>query len=116
MIFEERPWGNYTVLKTENSFQVKKLVVEQGKRLSLQSHKFRAEHWFVVSGSGIAELNGVEIELNPGDSVDVPIGSKHRIGCISGGQLIFIEIQTGESFDESDITRFSDDFGRLEVS
>jgi mannose-6-phosphate isomerase len=115
MKFEERPWGNYTVLKTENSFQVKKLVVEEGKRLSLQSHEFREEHWFVVSGFGVAELDGVEIQMNPGDSVDIPIGSKHRVGCVSGGQLIFIEVQTGISFDESDITRFSDDFGRQDV-
>lgn len=112
MIQDFRPWGNYAVLLTENSFQVKKLVVEEGKRLSLQSHEFRAEHWFVVSGFGVAELDGVEITLSPGQSIDIPIGSKHRITCNSGKQLVFVEIQTGSSFEESDIVRYEDDFGR----
>jgi mannose-6-phosphate isomerase-like protein (cupin superfamily) len=107
-----RPWGNYTILLTENTFQIKKLVVEEGKRLSLQSHQFRAEHWFVISGFGVAELDGQEIELNPGRSIDIPIGSKHRITCTSGKQLVFVEIQTGSSFEESDIMRYEDDFGR----
>jgi mannose-6-phosphate isomerase-like protein (cupin superfamily) len=81
MNFEERPWGNYTVLYTDESCQVKKLVVNPGKRISLQSHKFRAEHWFIVSGQGNAELNGQELEVEPGSSIDVPIGSVHRISC-----------------------------------
>jgi mannose-6-phosphate isomerase-like protein (cupin superfamily) len=112
MIQDVRPWGNYSVLLSEKSFQVKKLVVEEGKRLSLQSHEFRAEHWFIVSGFGVAELEGQEIELSPGKSIDIPIGSKHRISCISGNQLVFVEIQTGSSFEESDIVRYEDDFGR----
>jgi len=113
MNFEERPWGNYTVLISDSTYQVKKLVVYPGKRLSLQSHKFRAEHWFIVSGKGIALLDGEEITLKAGDSIDVPIEAKHRISCSSEMELVFIEVQTGSSFDESDITRFDDDFGRL---
>jgi mannose-6-phosphate isomerase-like protein (cupin superfamily) len=79
MNFELRPWGNYTVVHHESTCQVKKLVVRPGKRLSLQSHKFRREHWFVVSGEGTAELNGTEIRLEPGDSIDIPMGARHRI-------------------------------------
>jgi mannose-6-phosphate isomerase-like protein (cupin superfamily) len=112
MIFDERPWGNYTVLHTDEKFQVKKLVVNPGKRISLQSHKFRAEHWFIVSGLGTAELDGSHIGVSPGDSIDVPIGSKHRISCGESGPLVFIEVQTGTSFSEDDIFRFEDDFGR----
>jgi mannose-6-phosphate isomerase-like protein (cupin superfamily) len=112
MHFEERPWGNYTVLHTDENCQVKKLVVNPGKRISLQSHKFRAEHWFIVSGQGIAELNGVQMEVQPGDSIDVPIGSKHRISCGKTESLVIIEVQTGTSFSEEDIVRFEDDFGR----
>jgi mannose-6-phosphate isomerase-like protein (cupin superfamily) len=111
--YEERPWGNYTVLHTDETCQVKKLVINQGKRISLQSHKFRAEHWFIVSGHGIAELNGEEIEVSPGDSIDIPIGSKHRIACGASRTLIFIEVQTGSSFAEGDIIRYEDDFGRI---
>jgi mannose-6-phosphate isomerase-like protein (cupin superfamily) len=112
MDFEERPWGNYTVIHTDENCQVKKLVVNPGKRISLQSHKFRAEHWFVVSGQGTAEVDGTEIEVDPGDTVDVPIGSKHRISCYGPNPLVFIEVQTGSSFAEEDIVRYDDDFGR----
>jgi len=112
MNYEERPWGNYTVLLTEETCQVKKLVVNPGKRISLQSHEFRSEHWFIVSGQGTAELNGREIEVGPGDSIDVPIGSKHRISCSEGEPLVFIETQTGSSISENDIVRYDDDFGR----
>jgi mannose-6-phosphate isomerase-like protein (cupin superfamily) len=113
MHFEERPWGNYTVLHTDGICLVKKLAVNPGKRISLQSHKFRSEHWFIVSGQGIVELDGVEMQVQSGDSVDVPIGSKHRISCSSAKPLVFIEVQTGSSFSEDDITRYEDDFGRI---
>ena len=112
MNFEERPWGNYTVLYRDETCQVKKLVVNPGKRISLQSHKFRAEHWFIVSGRGTAMIDNLEISVRPGDSIDVPIGAKHRISCTSKSDLVFIEVQTGSSFEENDIVRYEDDFGR----
>ncbi len=112
MHFEERPWGNYTILHADENCQVKQLVVHPGKRISLQSHQFRAEHWFIVSSQGVAELDGKKIEVGPGDSVDVPIGSKHRISCSGAEPLVFIEVQAGSSFSEDDIIRYEDDFGR----
>jgi mannose-6-phosphate isomerase len=112
MTFEKRPWGNYTVLNSESTFQIKKLVVHPGKRLSLQSHEFRSEHWFVVSGEGIAQLDSAEITLNAGDSIDIPIAAKHRIACRGEVDLVFIEVQSGSSFAEEDIVRYEDDFGR----
>jgi mannose-6-phosphate isomerase-like protein (cupin superfamily) len=112
MIHEERPWGSYTVLHTDSKYQVKELLVNSGMRLSLQSHKFRSEHWFIVSGSGLIQLDEKHIVVEQGDAVDVPIGVKHRIACTSDQPLVFIEVQTGISFDESDITRHDDDFGR----
>ena len=114
MNLEERPWGNFTVLYTDETCQVKKLVANPGKRISLQSHKFRAEHWFIVSGHGSAELDGNLSEVGPGDSIDVPIGSKHRITCGISEPLVFIEVQTGSSFAEDDIVRYEDDFGRVQ--
>jgi mannose-6-phosphate isomerase-like protein (cupin superfamily) len=113
MNFEERPWGNYTVLFTDETFQIKKLVVNPGKRISLQSHKFRAEHWLIVSGQGTAELDGKKMEVGPGNSIDILIGSKHRISSTGEGDLVFVEVQTGTSFNEIDIVRFDDDFGRI---
>jgi mannose-6-phosphate isomerase-like protein (cupin superfamily) len=112
MIQEERPWGSYTVLQTDSKYQVKRLLVNPGMRLSLQSHKFRSEHWFIVSGAGLIQLDDKYIDVEQGDSVDVPIGAKHRIACTSDQPLIFIEVQTGISFEENDITRHDDDFGR----
>jgi mannose-6-phosphate isomerase len=108
----QRPWGCYDVLYLEEAVQLKKIIVQPGKRLSLQSHEFRAEHWFILSGTGRVELNGISSNLSPGDSIDIPIGAKHRIGCTSDSPLVFIEVQTGSSFDEGDIIRYSDDFGR----
>lgn len=112
MKHEERPWGSFTILQTDSRFQVKKLEVNPGMRLSLQSHKYRAEHWFIVLGKALVELENTKFELDKGDSVDIPLGAKHRITCKSDHPLIFIEVQTGSSFDENDITRYEDDFGR----
>lgn len=112
MNVEQRPWGNFTILYTDKTCQVKKLVVYPGKRISLQSHKFRAEHWFITCGLGTAELEGKRFEVGPGDSIDIPTNSMHRITCTDSGSLIFIEVQTGSSFAEDDIVRYEDDFGR----
>jgi mannose-6-phosphate isomerase len=79
-------------------------------RLSLQSHKYRAEHWFIVSGNGLAELNSKKFIVYLRNSIDIPIGAKHRIGCSSESPLVFVEVQTGTSFEESDTTRYSNDF------
>ena len=112
MIFEERPWGNFTVLHTEATCQVKKLVVHSGKRLSLQSHKFRAEHWFIVSGVATVVLDGNTFTRKAGDTVDIEVGQPHRIGNAGTEELVFIEVQTGTYFGEDDIERLEDDFGR----
>ena len=112
MTHEERPWGSFTVLHTDSRHQVKKLVVNPGMRLSLQSHKYRAEHWFIVSGSGLVQLENELIKVQQGNSVDIPIGAKHRITSTSDEPLVLVEVQTGISFDESDIMRHEDDFGR----
>lgn len=108
----ERPWGYYEVLETRADFQVKHLVVLPGKRLSLQSHRFRAEHWHIVSGSGFVTLDSEITEVKPGDSVTIPVGATHRVAAGMDSSLSFIEIQTGTSFDEEDIVRHEDDFGR----
>lgn len=112
MNHEDRPWGSFTVLHTDSRHQVKKLVVNPGMRLSLQSHKYRAEHWFIVSGSGLVQLENELIKVQQGNSVDIPVGAKHRITSTSDDPLVFVEVQTGINFDENDITRHEDDFGR----
>jgi len=109
---ENRPWGGYEVLIDELGYKVKRLVVKSGKRCSYQAHHRRAEHWFVVQGTATATVDDKEITLKAGDSIDIPIGVKHRICGTGDNETILIEVQTGTYFGEDDIVRFEDDFGR----
>lgn len=109
---EERPWGRYEVIGGEASHKIKRIWISSGKQLSYQRHKFRAEHWFVIAGSGIAIVDGHEITITVGSSLDIAIGQLHRIRNTGNTDLIFIEVQTGTYFGEDDIVRVEDDFGR----
>jgi mannose-6-phosphate isomerase len=91
------------------------MVVHPGKRLSYQRHSKRAEHWFIVSGKALVTLDGVEIELEPGDAIDIPRGGAHRIASVGGTDLVFVEVQHGTYFGEDDIERLEDDFGRVDT-
>ena len=75
----DRPWGSYTVLSDEADHKVKRIVVHPGRRLSYQRHSQRSEHWFIVSGSGNFVLDDATKPVGPGDAVDIPRGSAHRI-------------------------------------
>ena len=86
--------------------------VSPGKRFSLQTHQRRAEHWFLVSGEGRVTLDEELITLKPGEAVDIPTGTMHRMENPGEIELSFIEVQTGDYFGEDDIERFEDDFGR----
>ena len=110
---DTRPWGSYTVLDdTAPNYKVKQIIVVPGQRLSYQRHAKRAEHWFIVSGTATAILDGVTYELSPGQSLDIGIGQAHR--CENHGEtsVEFIEVQTGTYFGEDDIVRLEDDYGR----
>lgn len=111
--YDERPWGSYTILDESDLFKVKRIEVSPGKRLSYQRHSKRAEHWFVVQGTAKITLNGREILVGTGESVDIPIGTAHRVeNPHHTEKLVFIETQTGTYFGEDDIERLDDDFGR----
>ena len=107
-----RPWGFYENLVDAENHKVKRITVYPGKRLSLQSHRQRAEHWYIVQGIAIVTLNESVIELKPGESIDIGKGDIHRIQNADSNDVIFIEVQTGEYFGEDDIIRYEDDFGR----
>jgi mannose-6-phosphate isomerase-like protein (cupin superfamily) len=111
---DHRPWGYYVVLADEPDHKVKRIVVYPGKRPSLQSHDRRSEHWHVVSGNALVTLEDKHIPLNAGDSIDIPIKTRHRIQNTGSDDLVFIEIQRGDYFGEDDIERFEDDFGRID--
>ncbi len=112
-IEDHRPWGHYIVLSDEPNHQVKRIVVNPGKRLSLQRHRRRAEHWYVIYGEGLVTIDDKQIRLKAGDSVDIPKSSVHRIENPGMTDMAFIEVQTGDYFGEDDIERFEDDFGRI---
>jgi mannose-6-phosphate isomerase len=114
--FAERPWGTYTVLSEDASdHKVKRIVVHPGKRLSYQQHAQRAEHWFFVSGRARVTLDGTVTELTPGQAIDIPMGSAHRVANEGSSDVVFIEVQHGTYFGEDDIVRLEDDFGRAEA-
>jgi mannose-6-phosphate isomerase len=109
---DDRPWGSFEVLSDEPSHKVKRLVVRPHERLSYQRHAHRAEHWFIVAGRGLATIEGMPHAVEPGVAVDVPAGSAHRMENTGDEQLVFIEVQHGDRFDEDDIERLEDDYGR----
>lgn len=111
-ITERRPWGSFTVLADDAGHKVKSIMVKPGHRLSLQRHKFRREHWFVVSGRAMVTLAGEEISLASGCAVDIGTGVIHRVENIEKRELVFIEIQLGDYLGEDDIERLEDDYGR----
>lgn len=110
---DHRPWGFYIVLSDEPDHKVKRIVVYPGKRLSLQRHRRRSEHWHMVNGEALVTLNDKEIRLKKGESVDIAANAAHRIKNIGTENVVFIEIQQGDYFGEDDIERLEDDFGRV---
>lgn len=111
-ISDQRPWGGYTILDEGDGFKVKRIEVLPGKRLSYQKHARRSEHWFVVRGTAKVTLNGDDIPVKAGESIDIPVGAAHRVENPGEDVLVFIEAQTGDYFGEDDIVRLDDDFGR----
>jgi len=109
-----RPWGWYDSIEMGKHFQVKRLHVNPGAKLSLQMHHKRAEHWVVVSGIATA-INGEDVlTLTEGDSTYIPIGTTHGLENKTNEQLEIIEVQSGTYLGEDDIVRFEDIYGRVE--
>jgi len=108
-----RPWGSYLGLETGPGFQIKRLTVNPGMRLSLQRHHHRSEHWVVVHGTADVELDGKHLFVRPGESTFVPAGVMHRLGNSGKIPLEVIEVQIGEYLEEDDIERAEDDFQRV---
>ena len=107
-----RPWGYYENLSAGIGFLVKKIVVEPQKTLSLQTHKFRSEHWIVVKGIAHVINEDSELVLHPNQSTYIPIGAKHQLSNNSlFDNLEIIEIQCGSYINENDIIRFADRYG-----
>ena len=107
-----RPWGNYITIEEGAQWKVKKIEVNPGGSLSLQMHKFRSEHWVIVSGVAQINIDDKIFNLKPNESCYVPKGKKHRLSNQSTETLIVIEVQIGEYLEEDDIYRYDDKYGR----
>jgi mannose-1-phosphate guanylyltransferase / mannose-6-phosphate isomerase len=107
-----RPWGHYEGLIMGDRFQVKKIQVKPGQKLSLQKHFHRAEHWVVVNGTAIVERDSERILLRENESVYLPLGCVHRMENPGMIPLTLIEVQSGSYLGEDDIVRFEDTYGR----
>lgn len=107
-----RPWGNYDSVHAGEGFKVKHIVVHPGRRLSLQAHRHRAEHWIVVRGTARVTRGDETFTLHDNQSTYIPMGVKHRLENPGPGQLELIEVQTGTYLGEDDIQRFEDAYGR----
>jgi len=107
-----RPWGHYTVLGRGDRYQIKRVVVNPGKQLSLQMHHHRSEHWVVVCGTARASVNGEERFVRENESVYIPKTAVHRLANPGRVPLQLIEVQNGEYVGEDDIVRFADEYGR----
>jgi len=107
-----RPWGFYQSTDRGDRFQVKRIVVKQGGRLSLQMHHHRAEHWVVVRGTARVTIGEIVKTLHENESAYIPIGAKHRLENPGKIDLELIEVQTGSYLGEDDITRIEDDYRR----
>lgn len=107
-----RPWGHYDSIESGEGFQVKRLVVKPGQKLSLQLHHHRAEHWVVVSGVADVTNGDRDFKLNVNESTYIPIGVKHSLANSGVDDLEIIEVQSGSYLGEDDIVRFDDVYGR----
>jgi mannose-6-phosphate isomerase-like protein (cupin superfamily) len=112
--FEDvRPWGRYVILEESDGYKVKRIEVNPGRRLSLQSHRQRQEQWTVVRGQALVTRGQDQYPLTPGESIHIPREALHRVANPGTGLLVFIEVQTGDYLGEDDITRYEDDYKRV---
>ena len=108
-----RPWGWYDSIESGKHFQVKRLYVNPGAKLSLQLHYQRAEHWVVVSGIATVTNGEDSLTLKKGESTYIPLGVTHSLENKTNNPLEIIEVQSGAYLGEDDIVRFEDIYGRV---
>ncbi|KPF84275.1 mannose-1-phosphate guanyltransferase [alpha proteobacterium AAP38] len=107
-----RPWGYYQSVHAGDRFQVKRITVKPGHKLSLQKHFHRAEHWIVVNGTALVTRDGEEILVRENESIYLPLGAVHRLENPGKVPLNLIEVQSGSYLGEDDIVRLEDTYGR----
>jgi len=111
---ENRPWGSFEILFEESGLKVKRITVNPGERLSLQSHEQRQETWTLLSGRAEVELNNGLIIWLPRQCVFIPKQTRHRVKNTGTEPVVFIEVQEGDYLGEDDIVRYQDDYHRAQ--
>jgi len=111
-----RPWGYYESVDAGPGFQVKRLMVKPGRKISLQLHHKRAEHWVVVSGTARVTRGEEVFDLARNQSTYIPVGTKHRLGNAGSEPLLIVEVQSGDYLGEDDIVRLEDSYNRDSTS
>jgi mannose-1-phosphate guanylyltransferase len=109
-----RPWGSYDSIDNGERFQVKRITVKPGEKLSVQMHHHRAEHWIVVAGTAKVTNGDQTLLLSENQSTYIPVGVIHALENPGKIPLELIEVQSGTYLGEDDIVRFSDRYGRVE--
>jgi mannose-6-phosphate isomerase-like protein (cupin superfamily) len=109
----ERRHGSLESLVIQNRFQVKRITVNPGASLSLQSHHHRSEHWIVVEGTASVTINNETCLVTEGQSIYVPLGSVHRMENPGKLPMVLIEVQTGAYLGEDDIIRYENSYNRI---
>jgi mannose-1-phosphate guanylyltransferase / mannose-6-phosphate isomerase len=109
---ELRPWGWFERIAGGDGFQVKRILVQPGASMSLQSHEKRAEHWVIVAGTATVTVGEERRELHANQSVYIPAGSRHRLENKTEKSIMLIEVQTGTYLGEDDIVRYQDQYAR----
>ena len=109
----EKPWGSYQVLEEGTHYLLKKIIVNTGGKLSLQSHQHRSEHWIIAEGEAVVTINDEIKILKENKTIFIPRKSKHRLANESAKKLIIIELWYGDILDENDIERFEDIYERI---
>ena len=109
---EQCPWGWWEEYANDPGYRVKRIVIAEGQRFSLQYHAKRSEHWVIVMGDGLLTLCGDDRRVTVGDMIYIPKLARHRLKNVGHDDLIVIETQLGFC-DEKDIVRIEDDYGRV---
>ena len=110
---DTRPWGTWEVLDVGENYIVKRIQVMPNQTLSLQLHHYRSEHWIITTGSAEVTIGKKMLTVPADTHIFIPVETKHRIANKTNTPLTFIEIQTGDLLDETDIIRFNDVYGRV---
>ena len=111
--FVKKPWGSYEIMHDGEKYAVKKIIVNPGGQLSLQSHQHRSEHWLIAEGIAEVIINDEIFNLKENQHIFVPQGAKHRLTNIGEKNLVVVEMWYGDNLDENDIIRYKDIYNRV---